>query len=30
MISVTQGPSINAGLASLDYDKKFEAAKLEV
>lgn len=28
MISVTQGPSINAGLASLDYDKKFEAAKL--
>ena len=28
MISVTQGPSINAGLASLDFDKKFEAAKL--
>ncbi|WJE88143.1 hypothetical protein LFDSGCCC_CDS0002 [Phage C75C1] len=25
MISVTQGPSINASLASLDYDKKFEA-----
>jgi hypothetical protein len=28
MISVTQGPSINASLASLDFDKKFEAAKL--
>lgn len=28
MISVTQGPNINAGLAALDYDKKFEAAKL--
>ena len=28
MISVSQGPSINAGLAALDYDKKFEAAKL--
>jgi hypothetical protein len=27
MISVTQGPSINASLASLDYDKKFEAGR---
>lgn len=27
MISVSQGPSINAGLASLDFDKKFEAGR---
>jgi hypothetical protein len=27
MISVTQGPSINASLASLDYNKKFEAGR---
>ncbi len=27
MISVTQGPSINASLAALDYDKKFEAGR---
>jgi hypothetical protein len=27
MISVTQGPSINASLASLDFDKKFEAGR---
>ena len=27
MISVTQGPSINASLAALDFDKKFEAGR---
>ena len=28
MISVTQGPSLNAGIARLDYENKVEAAQL--